>query len=118
VVVSSSTFVKNEINEVRWCPRNDRTLHSKNLARYNISVHTVIALKLRDYSLQVLLIRRLTEFILCVQVDPKLKPSTSNIEASGHLCMHNAFTSSHPLDITRAYHTTVAFEVFVMDFTF
>jgi hypothetical protein len=31
--------------------------------------------------------------------------------------MYNAFSSSHPLDITRAYHTMVAFEVFVMDFS-
>lgn len=117
MIVSVSTFVKNEVNKVRRCSRNDGTLHSENFARDDFSVHTGVALERRNYSVEVLLVPRLTEFILCVQVDPKLEASTSDIKASGHLCMYNAFSSSHPLDIAWAYHTMVAFEVFVMDFS-
>jgi len=117
MIVNLSTFVKNEVNKVRRCSSNDGTLHTENFARDDFSVHTGIALEFRNYSVEVLLVPRLTEFIFCVQVDPELETSTSNIEASGHLCVNYAFSSSHPLDIARAYHTTVAFKVFVMDFS-
>ena len=115
MIVSVSTFVKNEVNKVRRCSRKVGTLFSENFARDDFSVHTGIALGHQNYSVKVLFVPRLTEFILCVQVDPKLEASTSDIEALGHLCMYYAFSSSHPLDIAWAYHTMVAFEVFVMD---
>lgn len=117
MIVNVTTFVKNEVNKVRRCSRNDGNLKTENFAWDDFKAHTGIALERRSYSVEVLLLPRLKEFILCGQVDPKLDASTSNIKDSGHFCMYNAFSNSYPLDITRDFHTTVAFECFVIDFS-
>ena len=65
-----------------------------------------------------LLVLRLTEFILGVKVDPQLEANRWFLKAVGHLSMHDTFASSHPLDIAGADPTTVSLKVLVAYFSF
>lgn len=63
-----------------------------------------------------LLVLRLAKLIFGVKIDPKLESERRLIETARHLCVHDAFASCHPLDVTSTDPAAVTFEVLVQNF--
>ena len=63
-----------------------------------------------------LLVLRLAKLIFGIKIDPKLESERRLIETARHLCVHDAFASCHPLDVTSTDPAAVTFEVLVQNF--
>ena len=56
----------------------------------------------------------LAELVLGFKVDPKLEPQRILLEASRHLCVHDALASGHPLEVAWPNHTRIPLEVLMV----
>lgn len=72
---------------------------------------------LEDFNLivRVLLICWRNHLILTLQIDPELETDRVFFERCWNFWVNNAFSCSHPLQISRSYLPLVAFEVFVIE---
>lgn len=74
-----------------------------------------ILLKYGDLVTGQFLVSGLDHFLVGPQVKPKLQTDRIFILGGWHLSMHDPFSSSHPLDITRPNYSLMSFEILVKD---
>ena len=110
-------FTESKVDVVCWRAGEYRATYSENFSGYYFGNHARPVIVNWNIFRFELLVLRLAEFVLCFKVDPQLEAKGSLVKATRHLSMDDAFTSSHPLNITRANDTSCASEVFMMYLT-
>ena len=73
MLVALLSLREDKINEVSRCPGHNRSLNTKDVARDDLCCHTCIVCVGGNLVCFVLLVLRLTELVLRLQVDPQLE---------------------------------------------
>lgn len=101
-----------EINKVGWGSCLNRPLYTEYFSSYDFCREAITLIE-RDLLCLEFLILGLTEFILLLQVDPKLESICRLSEARGHLSMYYSFTSCHPLNVSRTNSSLMSLKIFM-----
>jgi hypothetical protein len=117
VYVLSVVRFEDEVDKVGGSARNNRSFNAKHFTRDNFCGHASLRISEHGNRIRkVLLVLRLAKLIFGVKIDPKLESERGLVKTGRHLCVHDAFASCHPLDISRTDPAAVTFEVLMQNF--